>query len=313
MSKKIRPLDIFVILLYNINTITKVSKQMKRIKTYLKTGDVAPFSIRALREFSHPYVEKKTTSKFHLNCIIAVVCSAVAVALSLLSPIAGLVIASLFFAVTIAFTAMHIYAHFKKSERPTADDYKNRAHDKESDEKVSRKFFLHHYTEDPHAKLYKKKQPIFNMTTLTHFFSGAAIFTLALCLFLFLQNPIFAMIASTAVCGILLPFYIKSIVAMAHSSVPVYEETLRLIKRQVGIKREKMPDLITLYRTESIALNPDGSERLVERFSPRRHKQPPKEVPYHTELVEERIEDIQAYDDRLVYFSSLGGVFNLNF
>ncbi|MEC7030750.1 MAG: hypothetical protein VXW87_03715 [Pseudomonadota bacterium] len=38
-----------------------------------------------------------------------------------------------------------------------------------------------------------------------------------------------------------------------------------------------------------------------------------KEVPYHTELVEERIEDIQAYDDRLVYFSSLGGVFNLNF
>lgn len=273
---------------------------MKRIKTYIKTGDVAPFSIRALREFSHPYVEKKTTSKFHLNCIIAVVCSAVAVALSLLSPIAGLVIASLFFAVTIAFTAMHIYAHFKKSERPTADDYKNRAHDKESDEKVSRKFFLHHYTEDPHAKLYKKKHPIFNMTTLTHFFSGAAIFTLALCLFLFLQNPIFAMIASTAVCGILLPFYIKSIVAMAHSSVPVYEETLRLIKRQVGIKRE-----ITLCRTVST----DGSER----FSPRRHKQPLKEVPYHTELVEERIEDIQAYDDRLVYFSSLGGVFNLNF
>ena len=208
------------------------------------------YSFSPLREFTYPFIEKKKYSKFRLNSILAIVGSSITAALSLLSPIAGLVIASLFFAVTTAFTATHIYAQLIHS-----------------DEDQNKRFKL--LGADPYANLYKRKSPILNKTTLTHFLVGAVAFTLALCLYLFVPTPVFAMMATTAICGSLLPFYIKSFIALLHSSLPLYKLTLKYkLKLRVWMP-EKQPDLtlITIAReryTHRVE-GPDGKLCLVTK------------------------------------------------
>ena len=213
-----------------------------------------------------------------------------------------MVIASLFFAVTTAFTATHIYAQLVHP-----------------DQDQNKRFKL--LGADPYANLYKRKSPILNKTTLTHFLVGAVAFTLALCLYLFVPPPVFAMMATTAICGSLLPFYIKSFIALLHSSLPLYKLTLKYkLKLRVGVL-EKQPDLKLLKIVEESYTDrvesPNRKLSLVTKYRDIPHtetrKQSDKAFFGDREQIQERETLEQAPDDRLAYFTSLGGVFNNHF
>ena len=199
-----------------------------------------------------------------------------------------MVIASLFFAVTTAFTATHIYAQLVHP-----------------DQDQNKRFKL--LGADPYANLYKRKSPILNKTTLTHFLVGAVAFTLALCLYPFVPNPVFAMMATTAICGSLLPFYIKSFIELLHSSLALYKLPLKYkLKLRVGML-EKQPDLKLLkiveesytYRVES----PDRKLSLVTKCRDIPHTETRKQSDNaffgDREQIQERETLEQAPDDRL--------------